>query len=354
MFVVQHRINQGEGQRLMAGQSGRRERRWTDKADDFTCLGSCRVVGNGWLLLSLVLLGHVQVVAASEGWFSPATADDMHSSISQSLTRSAQWLDAFFGDPVFDAEQNDTRLRVRFDTTAERFDSLDFAVRASLRLRLPGTERQWSLFIQGEDDDDDNELVSDLDEPSGDGSAIGVRYFFGNTLRRSISISASLKRRGGEYGLFLRPRFRRLWNFEPWNLRATQTVGYHTHTGFEADSRLDLERLLNDALFFRTTARLEWEEEEPGVGYSLGILLRQWIDSHSILSYEWNNAFETRPGHQLDASVFSATFRRRFWRDWLFYEVSPRLDFSEEHDYRANPGIRLRLEILFGDSEFRL
>jgi hypothetical protein len=40
--------------------------------------------------------------------------------------------------------------------------------------------------------------------------------------------------------------------------------------------------------------------------------------------------------------------RKRTKYDWLCYEIVPQLSFENEYDYKANPGIRLRLEFFFG------
>ena len=41
-------------------------------------------------------------------------------------------------------------------------------------------------------------------------------------------------------------------------------------------------------------------------------------------------------------------YRKRTKYDWLYYEIVPQISFENEYDYKANPGIQLRLEFFFG------
>ena len=295
-----------------------------------------------------------RLLAAEGGLFSAEGVDRMHAEITDRVTRSAAWLDAFFVDPVYDEEQNTTRLRLRLDVFAERGESPEFDVRANLRLRLPGTRDRWSLTVSGDDTDDTDLDRGALQQQRQDESSIDLNYFLTRDPFRSVSISGGIKRRDGDYGLFVQPRFRQLWEMGDWNARFTQKIGYHSKTRFETESRLDFEQLFGDTLFFRATGEVDWYEEQPGIEYSGELLLRQLLDEDSVMSYQWINIFETKPEHVLDVAVVSATYRQRFWRRWMFYEIAPQLAFPNDRDHRATPGILLRLEMLFGRGDFGL
>lgn len=306
------------------------------------------------LTACLLAVSPLPLLAADGGLFSAEGVDRLHAEITDRVTRSAAWLDAFFVDPVYDEEQNDTRVRLRLDFFAERGESPETDLRVDLRLQLPGTRERWSLFVSG---DGAEELDTEHGTPErrmDEASSIGLSYFLANDAFRSFSVSGSIKRRDGEYGLFVQPRYRRLWEMGDWNTRFTQKIGYHTETRFETESRLDVERLLGDDLFFRVTGEVDWEEEQPGIEYASEMMLRQLLDADSVLSYRWYNQFETQPEHALVVAVVGATLRKRFWRRWMFYEIAPYVAFPDDRDYRATPGMQLRFEMLFGRGEFGL
>jgi hypothetical protein len=300
------------------------------------------------LRLTTVLLIAATSAVHAEGFLNEQRLDSLHSDISDGIERTATWLDAFFVDPVFEEEQNNSQLKLRFDGFAEKGESIDFRPRVSARVRLPGTQKRFNFFISGNGDDPDLDASDPRAGEEDENSGIGLNYFVFNEVRNSLSLSGGVKRRDGSYGLFVQPRYRKLWRLGDWDTRYTQKVAYHSKTRFETESRVDFERLIGQRSFFRSTARLEWFEYEPGFQYSLDLLLREILDEDSVLSFEFNNFFVTRPEHELDTSVLKASYRRRFWRDWMFYEIAPQLAFPSEDDYEAKPGILLRFEAVFG------
>jgi hypothetical protein len=44
------------------------------------------------------------------------------------------------------------------------------------------------------------------------------------------------------------------------------------------------------------------------------------------------------------------TWRDAVYRKWIYYTITPQLEFPREDDYQPRPSIRVGLEILFGGS----
>jgi len=57
--------------------------------------------------------------------------------------------------------------------------------------------------------------------------------------------------------------------------------------------------------------------------------------------------------HVLYAYTLSLRYRKRAWREWFYYEIAPGISFEDEFDYKANPGIRLRVEIFMELTKIR-
>jgi hypothetical protein len=49
-----------------------------------------------------------------------------------------------------------------------------------------------------------------------------------------------------------------------------------------------------------------------------------------------------------DDWIVNATWRDALYRKWMYYTVTPQLDFAEEDDHEAKPSLRIGVEILFG------
>ncbi len=56
----------------------------------------------------------------------------------------------------------------------------------------------------------------------------------------------------------------------------------------------------------------------------------------------------TKPEWQTESRSLWLRYRQRIWRDWLFYEVEPRLTQTRARDWDTLPAIALRLEVHFG------
>ena len=50
----------------------------------------------------------------------------------------------------------------------------------------------------------------------------------------------------------------------------------------------------------------------------------------------------------VDDWILNATWRDALYRKWMYYTVTPQLDFAEEDGHEAEPSLRLGVEILFG------
>ena len=151
--------------------------------------------------------------------------------------------------------------------------------------------------------------------------------------------------------LFIGPRLRKTWQLPAWQLRFTERVRWYTDIGWESRTRLDTERLLGKSWFFRGTLDVRIREDDlsdKGLRYSIGPTLIQKIHPRAAIEYEWSTSLVTRPNHAVDETGLRIIFRRQIWRKWLFYEINPQLVFRNNDDFRATPGIELRVEASFG------
>ncbi len=280
-------------------------------------------------------------------------ADKVQERIAVGVADAAAWLDAFLADENYEAETNTSSLRLRLKSFSESGEGTDFKARTRLNLSLPGLENRLRLSISGatEDFDTTDSDWEDIEEDvrGTDENNLGawLTYFFRQTDRRSVSLSGGVKFRSGDPDFYIRPRYRYLRRFPVWDLRFIQRASWYTDTGLDARSELQLERLLGEHWFFRTTAQLDWYEEEDGLYPQLRFAWRRALSERRVLALQWNNYFETRPSGVLDSTVFRVWYRQQAWRSWLFFAVAPQLVFPRDEDYAAVPGIMLEVEAHF-------
>ncbi|MGE0082832.1 MAG: hypothetical protein AB7S75_00280 [Desulfococcaceae bacterium] len=283
--------------------------------------------------------------------------DEVHAAISEYILTTANWLDSFFADKRFEAEENRTRIKVRLSSFYDSDEGADFGGGVSLRLVLPQLKNRWHLVISGTSADEDYEDAKDSTKDARrefvkadeNHVTLALQYFAKTTARNNIKIESGLRWRDNEPVFFAGPRYRWYREIsEPWAVRFTQRFRWYTDEGWYAKSIFDMERPVNEKFFFRATASGKWEEEEEGYSYTFGFHLFQALSPGRALEYQMNSNFETRPVNVLDEANLRIRYRQRIWRDWLTLEIAPQLSFPRDEDYEITPGILVQMEADFG------
>jgi len=262
------------------------------------------------------------------------------------VQRASLWVDSFFVDPAYEAEQANSQFRFRPELYYSKEDDFKARLRVRARLNLPNMGRRVSLVVGAEDESGFDDSV---DDPSDDG-IIGLQFFMKESSRWNTSLSAGIK--FNEFAGFVGPRVRYADVLgEKGSYRFTQTIRWQTNNYWQFNSRLDLNRVINDRLFFRQTFDGRWrgeKAEEEGYRTQISSFLTQRVSSVSGFQYEFSTVFHTQPDTHVDEYVLAVRYRKRTSRDWLYYEIVPQVSFEDEFDYTFNPGVRLRLEFFYG------
>jgi hypothetical protein len=263
------------------------------------------------------------------------------------VQRASLWADAFFEDPNYEAEAAYSQIRIRpeFYYRKEQGAAGRFKFRA--RFNLPNLGRRVSLVAGA--DEDSGSLDNSVDDRRDDG-VIGLQFFLKESSSWNTSITAGIK--FNEFAGFFGPRVRYQKAVgEKGSYRLTQTLRWQTNNTWQINSRVDLNRVINDFFFFRQTFNGRWRgerAEEEGYRTQVSSFLTQRLSIESGLQYEFSTVFHTRPDTHVDKYVVAVRFRKRTSRPWLYYEIVPQVSFEEEYDFKFNPGIRLRVEIFYG------
>jgi len=283
--------------------------------------------------------------------------DTLHGGISRGFLTSALWLDSFFGDERYEAESNESQLKVRFEAFREGGAGMDYRrPNFDLRMVLPQLRKKTRLVISGDPNVDVDATTS---PPGATGTQLAkgqekivttqLQYFPLETKRSNFSIRAGVKLHDGKLAVLAGPRYRYLIPLDPWDLRFTQEVTWSSDQRWQSRTRFDLERPLPRGLFFRTSLEGIWSENVNGYPYALNFLIRHPLDGNRALQYEWVNSFQTWPTDLLTEELFIFRYRQRFWRDWLFLEIAPQARFPRDRGFEYTPGILFKLEMVFGN-----
>ena len=278
-------------------------------------------------------------------------ADRVQKNISENINSAAQWIDSFFDDERFIAEDATTKIRLRQSVFLEHDESPEHKTKLSLSIDIPKTKKRLRVFVASEDDTNKTpDTLFNRVENSDEASAAGIQYFAKASKKRNLSLTTGIKLDSTEF--FIGPRFRRTFKFDTWNLRFTQRLRWFSSKGWEATTRFDYERLLSEKMFFRHTVDGRWREEDAGYRYEIRPSLIQQLHSKKAIEYQWNNLFKTSPNHRLDSSVLRVRYRRNLKRKWLFYEINPQIAMRNDEDFEPKAGITFQIEVVFGGKDF--
>ena len=281
-------------------------------------------------------------------------ADDFHRIVSKRLVSTANWLDSFFQDERSEIEENTSTLRLRLSSFMEDGKGVKGDAQLRLRLVLPELEDKFYILITGEQEDTDDlendtfKKTAEIDDTRDRNVNLSLRYFIKKARDMNLSLKVGARVNGFSPVAYGGPRFRISRHAGPWLIRFTQEVKWFSGEGWESDSRFDFEKFLAESLFFRARTEGYWYEEEYGYFYEVNFSIYQVLDEDRAMRYAWNNYFETRPSHRLDQILLGITYRQRFWRKWLYFELSPQLAFREEDGRHPSPGITVAVEAFFG------
>jgi hypothetical protein len=276
--------------------------------------------------------------------------DYIHRALSAGVSNTAGAVDGFFDDERHAAEENRTRLKLRFDVFVEKGEGVEFKPRVNLSLAIPRTNKRLKLLVSGnppdEDDDEEGGAAPAVDED--ENLELAVAYTPVQTISTNFSWRTGLKFSSLVPDWWFGPRWRGYAKGEVWGTRLTQTFRWRTDDGFESISTLDFERDVAENFFYRTTLKGKWNQDKEDYRYEISPKLFQRLDPKRVLKYEYITKFNSTNDHQWDNFIFRVTCRQRIWRKWLFFEISPQVSFPESEDYDFTPGITFRIETFIG------
>ncbi len=278
--------------------------------------------------------------------------DAVQARASERVITAATWFDSFFGDDRYVAEENRSSIRLHLNAGIDKHEELRFKSRIRMTLHMPQVDDRFNFLLSANDDEDfdverDPGNLNSRDDDANLTAAL--QYFLLQTENMNISSTAGLSYNYVYAGL----RYRGMHNYGSWQGRVISRVRYYTDDGWEARNRYDIERQVSDKLLFRTTMDASWQEKYNGVPHGIIFSLFQVLNLDRAVQYTIGNYFHTRSNYHMTDLVLRVSYRQRFYRDWLVFEVEPQLSFPKEYDREINPGIIFKLEAEFGYKSYR-
>jgi hypothetical protein len=278
----------------------------------------------------------------------PAWVDVRHKDLTERANAFANWVDDFFGHArsVQDSPRSILRIRPQFEWDEQEDE--DWKIRATGRLYLPRTSDRLSLVFLGQDDEFEDEFYDPAATSDGD-STIGLEYRIRDKKKHKAFLFAGMK--AGPKGK-LGARYRYQVPFLKRNrFRFSEELFWIGGDGFGTLTRADIDRTLSSSTLLRWANKVEYSEESNGAEWNSRVSWIKRLDDDAAFRAFTFIRGETDP-EILKSRGFGVGLRRRFLRDWLYWEVEPRYAWRKRRRDTDREGVAMvnfRIELIIGE-----
>lgn len=281
-----------------------------------------------------------QTTEETQSWI-----DSSHTYASDSAQALTEWLDAYFGDPLYDAERAESFLRLEVLNDWDQEDGNSVKLRLRGQVQLPKISQRVHLVFRGEESDS-----LDADEQEEEDS-VGLQYQVLEGGRSRLDVTLSYASSHLKPGI----RYRNEGAFSDlYSYRLTQRLQYEDGEKFFSTTLADLNRAVGGNAAWRWSNRLLYGEETEGAEWRTRFSLRQRLREGSerplAMSYFSTISGVTRPDSFVKNYKLGVLFRRQFFRDFLFFEFEPaynwrRREFELEREGQWSAVVRVEIAL---------
>ena len=279
---------------------------------------------------------------------------DKYKSLEEILKTKEREIEEFFLTRKLLEERDRSYIRVSFLQSINSLEPEVFDAKVSARVSLTRSRKRLKLFIENLDEDNAKNLGqgSEKDAPSF-GLEKQSSRFFGIKPRYSIGFKG--------IDPFVRARFSWEGSTSSWRFKPVQTFNYSIEEEFSELTEFYFDRPTGDNTLFRFLVDRGTQSHIKGMRYDAFI---QWFykpRDHAGLSFnlgangatKYINTITEQPfvieeENRVYNYLFLLRWRESFWKKWLFYEVSPGVNYHERHEYRPNYNIFIGIDMFFG------
>lgn len=276
--------------------------------------------------------------------------DRTHQRWYRRMDNAVRWLDTRWlaEDAPYDNELSTFSLRTVARVGGRGSEgAADFKVRVRADMALPGLERKLRLIV-------DN---SDLDALPGadplkqkNDTRIGARVLLRPARGSELDAGGGLKARSSRPVGYVDLGWRWERKLGDGNMSLNPRSFYFTDDGLGQMTALAWMKQVGANQLFQIRTAERTSESRAGVEFEQSFRFawfrsgrgRGWLAQASVFpqiissDWVWVN------------SLVNVTWRDSLYRKWIYYTITPQVEFPKEDEYQARPSIRVGLEMLFG------
>ena len=276
-----------------------------------------------------------------------------HEILSYRLTQFATHIDGFFSDDSQLNFENKTRIRILHDTFFQEDKKKIELASVQLQLKLPRIQKKLQFILerdsdQNEDDTNSNIIgITPVRIPEKNNTRAGFRYFL-DLQDIKTTFGSGIIFRNIRPILFTRFRVRKNIHYKYWLFKPEQEINWVDKQGIRSRTELDFDHKINDYLLIRLVNNISWNDTDHEIKSRNGPSLYQKINEKIGMSYNARMISSDTPSLSTNNYSISIGYRQLLYKRWLFWTISPSLDFPRHKNFRRSPNINIRFEAIIG------
>jgi hypothetical protein len=251
----------------------------------------------------------------------------------------ANRLDSFFATDRADDEFGRSRIRVRSQFFIREQAKSDLTNQYRINLKLPSLEKKFR-FETDKDKKKKETTTAEQQKPENK-NELNKAWIFNS----DIGVSAAIPPR-----LITRARVRKNLETGIFIHRFSEQLTYITdETGLTEETSLDSDYIFDEKFIFRFVNFKRWRIHNKEFNTNHGPTLIQQLSDNEALNYGLTAQSVIENGTwYFNNYRLSINYRRNLYRQWVYFDVIPGIDFPKDVSFRRTPFINFQLEILFG------
>lgn len=302
------------------------------------------------LVLGIILLLVSNVALASPAEEREETRipilDSAEEFFGQRVNHIANDFDSFFATERADDELGRSRVRVRANYTIEERALPKDDIQFRFNLRLPKLEQRFKFNTQDkkaakEKKNETPEEKIKRAEAYKNRNRVDERWLFNADTNINASIRPSIALRG---------RIRKSKETGTLIHRFVQEATWiSTRDGFRHRTTLFTDHSFNQMLLFRFNNIIDWRISKKTFSTGHGPSLFHRLSDFEAMSYSFNVGTTVEEGILFVSNYqIAPNYRRNLYKDILFMDITPGINFPKQWSFRRTPFIFVGMEMLFG------
>jgi Tfp pilus assembly major pilin PilA len=270
-------------------------------------------------------------------------SDVLQDNINTMMQDSASWLDSLANNNSQTSEGAAATGYLQLGWLPRSADWSELDPKFKVRLSLPRWNERIALVL---DNDDEDELLLDYEASSLNSDDDPEKLNIALQYIKTFDSLTKVKFRAGisRNQLYARSEVKYQWLTENYTVTVVPRLDYFKRDGWAPSVKSSVVYPLTDSVLSFSASWQEIEKEESSrqkIGlYHIGKI----GDAGELVSgIQYSNNENSE-----ESLLLSIRHRTLLYKDWMFFELEPFVEFRQENDYRREFGLAIRLISYYG------